>query len=124
VIFRPALAQLVVEGRKTVTRRRVKFLDGPERPWLAAECRYKVGRTYAVQPGRGKKAIGRIRILNVWRESSFGAVRVEWGGLRREGFQSYSAFEAYLRRLYGGVPSGPVDRIEFELVEAVSTDAA
>lgn len=30
--------------------------------------KYRLGRTYAVQPGRGKKAVGRIRITKIRRE--------------------------------------------------------
>jgi len=30
--------------------------------------KYEVGRTYAVQPGRGKKAVGRIEITKIRRE--------------------------------------------------------
>ena len=30
--------------------------------------RWEVGRTYAVQPGRGKKAVGRIRLMSIRKE--------------------------------------------------------
>ncbi len=48
--------QQIIEGTKTQTRRPTD--------------RYEVGKLYAIQPGRGKKAIpkGRILILNKWEE--------------------------------------------------------
>ena len=60
MIFKPELAEKVLAGEKTETRRVVK--DGE------VECRYVPGRDYAVQPGRGKRAIGRIYITDVRRE--------------------------------------------------------
>ena len=60
VIFTPEHVQMIVEGRKTQTRRVVK--SGEElRQW-------EVGRTYAVQPGRGKPAAARIRITSIRQE--------------------------------------------------------
>ena len=46
----------IIEGTKTMTRRPTD--------------RYEVGKTYAIQPGRGKFGIpeGRILILDVWSE--------------------------------------------------------
>lgn len=50
----------VLSGEKTQTRRLKK--PGQKRSV------YKVGQTYAVQPGRGKKAVARIRITDIWEE--------------------------------------------------------
>jgi hypothetical protein len=50
VIFRPELARLDLSDRKTETRRLVKG-DAP--------ARYRVGRTYAVQPGRTRPGASR-----------------------------------------------------------------
>ena len=44
---------------KTVTRRLVS--DNPRSPWFEGGCSLKAGRDYAVCPGRGKNAIGRVR---------------------------------------------------------------
>ena len=70
----------VLSGEKTQTRR----LVGPEeRLYLSVEnlaviqwrkskwtdyVKWEVGRTYAVQPGRGKPAVGRILLKNIWQE--------------------------------------------------------
>ena len=78
----------VLDGTKTQTRRPVKASQESNRwdietdvineviQWLdngkeyPANMRsiYVVGRTYAVQPGRGKKSVGRIRITKIRRE--------------------------------------------------------
>lgn len=77
----------VLAGRKTQTRRIVKpgeaCRDGMSvaktwsnvvlgttghRAWEPYYLKWQVGRTYAVQPGRGKKAVGRIRITEIRRE--------------------------------------------------------
>lgn len=77
--------QQVLDGTKTQTRRPVK--EGQEanrwdietdvineviRPSVRSFDTWRsvwvVGHTYAVQPGRGKKAVGRIRITKIRRE--------------------------------------------------------
>ena len=67
MIFTPDNCRLILDGRKTQTRRVMKpthhLMDG-------ALCNllyvlYAPGRTYAVQPGRGKKAVGRLRVTGV-----------------------------------------------------------
>jgi len=69
--------QQVLDGTKTQTRRLVKEGEqladaawGYDSPTVLKWYRIKwaVGRTYAVQPGRGKKAVGRIRITGIRRE--------------------------------------------------------
>jgi len=70
MLFKPELCQAILEGRKTQTRR----LARGWRDWwgynengdiccvrLGGHSRmtWQVGNTYAIQPGRGKKAIGR-----------------------------------------------------------------
>jgi hypothetical protein len=60
MIFRGDLADRVVAGRKTQTRRRLS--DNPKSPWWHERCAYQVGGDYAVQPGRSARAIGRVVI--------------------------------------------------------------
>jgi uncharacterized protein YhfF len=78
--------QQILEGAKTQTRRAVKEgqhgnrwdIDSdiinevvrwrPSLKWSHWQSVWVVGRTYAVQPGRGKKAVGRIRITKIRRE--------------------------------------------------------
>lgn len=77
MIFRHTV-DAVLNGTKTQTRRLVKpppdgeVLVGWEtsRPPYVWNGRIKwmVGRTYAVQPGRGKEAVGRIRLTAIRQE--------------------------------------------------------
>ena len=108
MIFGPELARLVVAGLKTETRRLVE--GDPER----AVCRYKVGRTYAVRPGRTKGGSGRIRILSVSRER---LGDIDHRDARLEGFPTVGRFFDYWRTLHGRVdPDAQVWAIRFELV--------
>lgn len=69
--------QAVLDGRKTQTRRIVKPTDIYVKHVVTGEIvavlrngrqTYTVGKTYSVQPGRGKKSIGRIRITGIRQE--------------------------------------------------------
>ncbi|KKN69176.1 hypothetical protein LCGC14_0443520 [marine sediment metagenome] len=88
MIFRAPLLDLVLAGKKTQTRR-IVHLD---------PCRYLVGRDYAVQPGRGKKAVARIRVLAV-RKEAVGAITA--ADARAEGFDTPQDFRDYWNELYG-----------------------
>jgi hypothetical protein len=74
----------VLNGTKTQTTRL-----GPRQ--------YRVGGTYAVQPGRGKRAIGRIQID--WRRECL--VVDQLPNYTAEGFEGAAEFLAALRRIYG-----------------------
>lgn len=106
MLFKPELAQAILDGRKTVTRRPV-IDDTP--------CRYAVGATYAVQPGRGKQAIGRMRVTSVSREP-FRPLDLSDDELAREGFSSLSGFLGAWARIYNTLIQDEVWRIEFEAV--------
>lgn len=76
-------ADKVLSGEKTQTRR----LKG----------NYAVGKTYSVQPGRGKKAVARIRITLIRRED------VRWicyNDVLAEGFESSREFLALWVKLH------------------------
>ena len=79
--------QQVLDGTKTQTRRPAKWEEDKEYTWVAPtptgsritevvginnagdhKLKWAVGKTYAVQPGRGKKSVGRIRITKIRRE--------------------------------------------------------
>ena len=79
--------QQVLDGTKTQTRRPVKddekLIGGDvgKSMWvhsgahnaamqqiIAPRARFVTGKTYAVQPGRGKKAVGRIRVTKIRRQ--------------------------------------------------------
>lgn len=92
MIFKPELVEKILAAEKTETRRPVK----PGQ----AKCRYKPWGSYALQPGRGKKAVGRIRMVEIRRER-LGDINEE--GATREGFENRAAFLAYWKELYGRV---------------------
>ncbi len=66
----------VLDSTKTQTRRLRKPGDfrqglGPEQVWEVirnGRLLYRVGRTYAIQAGRGKHAVGRIGVINIRQE--------------------------------------------------------
>lgn len=88
MIFAPALARKVLAGAKTQTRRAVQ----PGR-----DCRYRPHHTYAVCPGRGKPAAGRILITDVREER---AGDITFAGARAEGFRTTGEFKAAWVRLH------------------------
>lgn len=117
MIFRPELAEKVMDGRKTVTRRLCS--ENPRSPWWRGGCALEVGRDYAVQPKRGVSAIGRVRILSVRREQlvSTGIAadldREAWA----EGFASFAEFRAAWQEINGLFdPLAEVWRVEFEVL--------
>lgn len=105
MIFSGGLCEKVMDGSKTVTRRPYRH---------GTSCPYRVGRDYAVQPGRGKLAVGRIEIRRV------GLVKADAitdGDAKLEGFEEASGFLDRWRDMYGSV-GGFCWRIEFRLKEA------
>jgi hypothetical protein len=95
MIFKRQLIAKIMDpdprARKTQTRRLIQG-DQP--------CKYRVGRTYAIQAGRGKPAIARIRILDV-RTERLGEITLE--DARREGFKATFQFFQYWEQLHGSV---------------------
>lgn len=89
MIFKPELSKLVLQGRKTQTRRRVQ--DG-KKP------RYHAGKSYAVQPGRGKPAVGRITVTDV-QLAYLGDIDLR--DAKREGFRTRQEFVDYWTGLHG-----------------------
>lgn len=57
--------------------------------YTEARIKYEVGKTYAVQPGRGKKAVARIRILSIRRED---VREISGQDVKAEGFDNRVAF--------------------------------
>ena len=98
-------------------------------------CRYVVGRTYAVCPGRGKRAEGRIRITAVRRVEWFGediddriTVDEKADHARREGFETWEGFVRAFVEINGQYVGGewvwysPLWVIDFELVKEGDDD--
>jgi hypothetical protein len=112
IMFRAELAAAVMDGSKTVTRRLVS--DNPRSPWWRDQCALVVGLSYAVQPGRGKKAIGRAVVLSK-RHEPLG--RLDDAEARREGFADAVEFEAAFAAINGSYdPTVEVWRIELRAV--------
>lgn len=109
MIFRPELVGLILKGEKTMTRRPAKL--GEE------QCRYRPGRSYAVQSGRGKKATCRMRVLETRLEEA-GAITD--GDARLEGFDDRDGFLEYWRDLYG--EEAPLDRLVWVIRFEVDRD--
>jgi hypothetical protein len=120
MMFRPELAELVMTGEKTVTRRLVS--ENPRSPWYRERCALRVGETYAIQPGRGKPAIGRAVITAVTRER-LGVI--DEAEARREGFAGVLEFEAAFAGLnHGYDPDDEVWRIALRPVAHDQEEAA
>lgn len=88
--FGPQLMPKVLDGTKTMTRRKRKTMD----------CPYQAGHDYAAQPGRGQRAVARIRILGIrWERLS----DLTEEDAQLEGFASTDEFFDYWVGLYGKV---------------------
>ena len=108
MIFRPELIQRILDGDKTVTRRRLTHTGG-------RRIAYRVGKTYAIQPGRGKKHVGHILVRHM-DEQPLGMVTPREA--KREGFESVAEFDGYWKMLHGEYnPDEIVARIQFELTQ-------
>jgi hypothetical protein len=82
---------------------------------------YEVGKSYAVQPGRGKKAVARIKITNLKREKIC-SIRTQ--DAKAEGFTSRKAFFAAWYAIHGAKANleAEVWVITFELENIVADD--
>ena len=111
--FKPELVERILTGQKTQTRRIVS--DNPRSPWYRERCALKVSRAYAVCPGRGKRGVAKVALVNrPWRQR---AGQITDGDAVAEGFISRTAFIDYWRQLHGSFdPDTEVWRIEFALI--------
>lgn len=110
--FRLELAEAVMAGRKTVTRRLAS--ENPRSPWWWQRCGLELGQDYAVCPGRGKPAIGRARVVGLRRETLDMVTNEE---ARREGFADVHAFGDAWRAINGRYePDAIVWRVELEAI--------
>lgn len=90
MIFRPELAKLIRQGRKTMDRRPVK--PGEE------HCSYHENRPYSIQPGAGKPGLGQLTVTEVRREP-LGQITLREA--KREGFRNPQEFADHWTELYG-----------------------
>lgn len=115
MIFKPELAKLILQGKKTQTRRVVKYTERGK----TIECRYRAGCVYAVQPGRGSASLGRLTVTEV-REECLGDLSLP--DARREGFRTRTEFVDYWTVLHGTYdPSLKVWVISFVKGDATDT---
>lgn len=90
MIFKPPLIRAILAGTKTQTRRPIKRGE--------THCRYRPGRTYAIQPGRGQPSNGnRIEITDV---TSQMVGQITYQDARAEGFRTRADFADYWMRLH------------------------
>jgi hypothetical protein len=97
MIFRPELVKAILAGKKTQTRRVVKHSEDASR--------YRAGRSYALQRGRGMRAVARIDITAVRMEMLHA---IDEADARNEGFDSRAAFMDYWEALHGNRDDRPV----------------
>lgn len=74
--------------REEAVNGRSPYYDGEVRDFEGLAI-YQVGKTYAVQPGRGKAAVARIRITDIRRED---VRNISLTDVIAEGFPSHEAF--------------------------------
>jgi len=115
MLFKPELCQAILAGRKTQTRRLVQEgefavnqhgYNIPDPVWgdtidavysPKGTLKWQVGRTYAIQPSRGKKAVGRFLLLSMRREK---LQPISEADIEAEGVIPYDPIYAPTRSLY------------------------
>ena len=96
MLFKPVLVQKIIDGEKVVTRR-------PK-----AELHYRAKRCYAIQPGRGKKHVGHIRVTQAYIDT-LGVWDFRDHMAMDEGFSDTAEFLAHWSMLWPKLPeSAPV----------------
>jgi len=113
---------LVLTGRKTATSRLAKPEDVAVRDSSSrieavianGRDKYRVGKTYAVQPARGKPAVARIRLLAIDAKTPAQVTHAE---AHAEGFASREAFFETWHKIHGDKLHAPIWLLTFALVE-------
>jgi hypothetical protein len=133
MIFTEPLHSLVLAGRKTQTRRPVQASDVWQPNAYTGEItmvqsrphyrtRFYVLHDYAVQPGRGKKSTGRIRITRIRYVAQ--AMDISEADARAEGFETPEQFREKWREMYGEIALAcPCWALDFELTRKGEKDA-
>jgi hypothetical protein len=94
--------QLILDNKKTATRRLInpgeELLDNPRRLEVNGRKKWQVGRSYAIQPGRRKKSVGRIEITDIKKEP-LGQMTAD--DALAEGFSSLDEFQQTWIQMHG-----------------------
>lgn len=98
MIFTEDNADLVLAGKKTMTRRRLS--ENTRSPWFKDRCGLTIGQDYAIRPGRNEAAIGRVEITSIAKEM---LCRISDEDARREGSLSRQSFFTSWRLLHDGL---------------------
>lgn len=118
MIFKPELAEAILRGEKTATRR--KFSDNRRSPWWEHGCSYMVGQVFTINPGRGVPRVGEARVTAVYSEPLGHMVEADAlkEGFRPEGTATaLAAFDESWETINGEYfADEAVWVIEFELV--------
>ena len=123
MLFKPHLAEAILQSKKTQTRRLRKLTHSAVllnsrhiiavyTNNMAATSRnnrllWRIGNTYAIQPGRGKKAIGRFRLLSI-QQQPLQAITAE--DARAEGLADYANPTKGFVRLWNSINTKPGTR--------------
>lgn len=102
MIFAHTLKQ-VLQRQKTQTRRLIKtgeIFDPAQKAVLKLGQRihYQVGKTYAIQPNRGQKAVARLRLTGIRQER---VVDINEKDAHAEGYSSCHEFWEAWRHIHG-----------------------
>lgn len=101
MIFAHTLEQ-VIRGQKSQTRRLIKpdeiYSDNTKVTKLGKRIIYEVGRSYAVQPNRGKKSVARILLTGLRKEP---IIKISHGDAKAEGFKNRQEFIDTWRKIHG-----------------------
>jgi hypothetical protein len=129
MIFTEPLHSLVLSGHKTQTRRPVQASDVWQPNTITREItmvqsrphyrtRFFVGHDYAVQPGRGKRSTGRIRVTRLRYVAQ--AMDISEADARAEGFETPEQFREKWREMYGEIALAcPCWALDFELIRRI-----
>lgn len=112
MLFKPELVARILAGEKTQTRRVNRGEDTAWREgvypqtdppivrlYRRGHILWAVGRSYALQPGRGKHAVGRIRITAI--RYCARASDISESDARAEGFATAEEFREVYARING-----------------------
>lgn len=94
MIFGSDMVRLIQQGKKTETRRAVKYGERGK----TTDCRYQKGRSYAIQRERGGRTIDRLTVTDVRLER---LIDLTLPDARREGFRTRREFFDYWLKLHG-----------------------